>query len=102
MSKFSFRFFLSAMFLLLLIDGGAAEVLPLPLPSHGDVCDGGVVSKKLLAKYIIELTDTKDSKLAGKLIFGDAVLWRSIFTEETKKFCSADAVCRRKGLVADD
>lgn len=69
------------------------------LPPHDEICDTGVVSKKLLASYIIDLNT---NKVAKKIVFGDAVLWRTIFTEEPEQFCSSKAVCRRKRLTGED
>src|SRR5712672_3203616 len=69
------------------------------LPPHEEICDAGIVSKKLLASYIIDLNT---NKVAKKMVFGDAVLWRAIFTQEPEQFCSRKAVCQRKGLGGDD
>lgn len=95
MPKVSLFVVASAMFCFFSINEGSAGLLP----PHGDICDDGIVSKKLLASYILELND---NKVAKRMIFGDAVLWRSIFTDEPEQFCSAKAVCRRKGLTGKD
>jgi hypothetical protein len=99
MSRFLLRCISAFAFCFLYAASGSAALPPLPsnvtvpLPSHDDVCDGGIVSKRQLAKYIIELTNNGASKLASKLIFGDAVLWRSIFFTTPEQFCPAKAFC---------
>src|ERR1700694_4889589 len=95
MRKVFLLFFASAILCLFSINESSAGLLP----PHDEICDGGIVSKKLLASYILDLNT---NKVAKRMIFGDAVLWRSIFIVEPERFCSSKAVCRRKGLVGDD
>jgi hypothetical protein len=100
MSIFSLRCISIFAFCFLYASNGSASLLPLPtddasvpLPSHDAVCDGGIVSKKRLSKYIIGLTDNGASKTAGDLIYGDPVLWRSIFFTTPEQFCPTKAFC---------
>jgi hypothetical protein len=85
MSKVLWSFVLSTVFCAFLIGEGSADALP----PHSDICDGGIVSKKLLAMHIIDLSGNKD---APKLVFGDADLWRTIFTDP--QFCPTRKLCR--------
>jgi hypothetical protein len=87
-------FFVSAVFCVFLTGMGSAGALPL----HSDVCDGKIISKKLLAKYIIDLADNKE---AQKQVFGDADRWHAIFTEEPDQFCTTQKVCRG-GMSSSD
>jgi hypothetical protein len=46
--------------------------------------------------------ELNDNRVAKRMIFGEAALWRLIFTEEPEQFCSAKAVCQRRGLAGKD
>ncbi|GAB1716941.1 MAG: hypothetical protein NTAFB05_19830 [Nitrobacter sp.] len=71
------------------------------LPAQGDICSAipppgqlTAVSKRLVANYVLAGNAT-----AIKRVFGDPVLWNSIFTMGEDQFCATSSVCR--GVTGD-
>ncbi len=71
------------------------------LPAQGDICSAipapgqsEPVSKRLVANYVLA-----GNAAAIKRVFGDPVLWNSIFTMGEEQFCATSTVCR--GLSGD-
>ena len=66
------------------------------LPAQGDICSAipapgqsEPVSKRLVANYVLA-----GNAAAIKRVFGDPVLWNSIFTMGEEQFCATSTVCR--------
>lgn len=71
------------------------------VPAQADICSAipaanrpTPVSKRLMANQILS-----GNKVAIKRVFGDPVLWTSIFIQDDDHFCAAAATCR--GLTGD-
>jgi hypothetical protein len=71
------------------------------LPAQGDICNAipapgqsEPVSKRLVANYVLT-----GNAAAIKRVFGDPVLWNSIFTMGEDQYCATSAICR--GLTGE-
>jgi hypothetical protein len=95
MSRILSYFIVFTVFCFFPIGKGSAAALP----SHDDICTGGVVSKDLLVNYLI---GSNDNKGAQKLVIGHIISGRALFTDE--QLCSANVVCRagQKASACDD
>jgi len=87
MSRVLSRFVISAVFCFFFIGEGSAGLLP----AHGDICDNQIVSKKLLANYILEMNDNKVAKkwFLATQSFGVRFLSKSLNNSVPPKRCVA-------------
>src|SRR5262249_20601245 len=68
------------------------------LPDQKEICEGAFVSKSKLSLWLLS---QKQNSGALKRVYGDPVLWRTIFTASGSEFCNPSKLCGQNSNCDD-